>query len=71
VIPLVGFYAVISMGGHYAARRADLPDDFMLVIVGLILLFMALAEYLASRRSTRTRARGSLPARVGQGAVDG
>ncbi len=71
VIPLVGFYGVISMGGHYAARRADLPDDFILVIVGLILLFMALAEYLVSRRGTRTRPSGSLPARVRQGAVDG
>lgn len=55
VVPLVGFYGVISMGGHYAARRADLPDDFMLVIVGLVLLFMALAEYLASRRGLGVR----------------
>lgn len=48
-IPLVGFYAVISMGGHFAARQAGLPDDFMLMIVGLILLFMTLTEYLAGR----------------------
>ena len=71
VIPLVAFYGVISMGGHYAARRADLPDDFMLVIVGLILLFMALAEYLVSRRSTRVRPSSTLSARARQGAVDG
>jgi ABC-type uncharacterized transport system permease subunit len=50
VIPLVGFYSVMSIGGHYAARRADLPDDFMLVIVGMVLLFLALGEYAASRR---------------------
>jgi simple sugar transport system permease protein len=52
-IPLVGFYAVISMGGHYAARRAGLPDDFMLMVVGLILLFMTLTEYVAARRERR------------------
>jgi ABC-type uncharacterized transport system permease subunit len=54
VIPLVGFYSVMSIGGHYAARRADLPDDFMLVIVGMVLLFLALAEYAASRRGDRS-----------------
>jgi simple sugar transport system permease protein len=53
-IPLVGFYAVISIGGHYAARRAGLPDDFMLMVVGLIFLFMALTEYVAARRARRT-----------------
>ncbi len=52
-IPLVGFYAIISMGGHYAARRAGLPDDFMLMVVGLILLFMTLTEYVAARRERR------------------
>ncbi|MHB9150068.1 MAG: putative B6 ABC transporter permease subunit 2 [Thermoleophilia bacterium] len=71
VIPLVGFYGVISMGGHYAARRADLPDDFMLVIVGLALLFMALAEFLASRRDARVRQSGSLSVSVKEGAPDG
>lgn len=55
-IPLVGFYAVISMGGHYAARKADLPDDFMLMVVGLILLFMTLTEYFVSRRARRPAA---------------
>lgn len=50
-VPLVGFYAVISMGGHSAARKAGLPDDFMLMVVGLILLFMTLTQYIAARRS--------------------
>ena len=50
-IPLVGFYAVLSIGGHSAARAADLPDDFILIIVGLVLLFMALTEYIKERRS--------------------
>jgi general nucleoside transport system permease protein len=50
-IPLVGFYAVLSIGGHSAARVADLPDDFILIIVGLVLLFMALTEYIKEYRS--------------------
>jgi len=50
-IPLVGFYAAFSIGGHSAARAAGLPDDFMLIIIGLVLLFMALSEYLKERRS--------------------
>jgi simple sugar transport system permease protein len=49
-IPLVGFYAVFSIGGHSAARAAGLPDDFMLIIIGLVLLFMALTEYINARR---------------------
>ena len=49
-IPLVGFYAVFSIGGHSAARAAALPDDFMLIIIGLVLLFMALTEYINARR---------------------
>jgi len=52
-IPLVAFYAVVSIGGHYAARRAGLPDDFMLMVVGLILLSMALTEFVAARRARR------------------
>ena len=50
-IPLVGFYAAFSIGGHSAARAAGLPDDFMLIIIGLVLLFMALTEYINERRS--------------------
>jgi simple sugar transport system permease protein len=53
-IPLVAFYAVFSIGGHSAARAAGLPDDFMLIIVGLVLLFMALTEYINERRSGTT-----------------
>ncbi|GAB4245873.1 MAG: ABC transporter permease [Thermoleophilia bacterium] len=63
VVPLVGFYAVISIGGHYAARQAGLPDDFMLMIVGLILIFMTLTEFLAS---LRRRQRGKSIRRRGQ-----
>ena len=50
-IPLVAFYAAFSIGGHSAARAAGLPDDFMLIIVGLVLLFMTLTEYINERRT--------------------
>lgn len=50
-IPLVAFYAVLSIGGHSAARIAHLPDDFILIIVGLVLLFMALTEYIKEYRT--------------------
>lgn len=51
VIPFVGLLAVLSIGGDLAARRADLPNDFLLVLVGLILLFMAITEVLGRRRA--------------------
>lgn len=50
VIPFVALLAVLSIGGDLAARRADLPNDFLLVLVGLILLFMAVTEYLGRKR---------------------
>jgi general nucleoside transport system permease protein len=50
-IPLVGFYAVLSIGGRSATRAAGLPSDFILIIVGLVLLFMALTEYIKEHRS--------------------
>ncbi len=51
VIPFVALLAVLSIGGDLAARRADLPNDFLLVLVGLILLFMAVTEFLGRRRA--------------------
>jgi general nucleoside transport system permease protein len=53
VIPLVGFYAVLEIGGHTASRNADLPNDFMLLLMGLILLFMTLAELIAMGKEGR------------------
>ncbi len=43
--------AVLSIGGDLATRRADLANDFLLVLVGLILIFMAVTEYLGGRRA--------------------
>jgi ABC-type uncharacterized transport system permease subunit len=53
VIPLTGLFAVLTIGGHAASRNADLPNDFMLLLVGLILLFMTLAELIAIGKGGR------------------
>lgn len=50
VIPLVGFYAVLATGGILAAQQTGLNVDFLLVIVGLILVFMTITEFISSRR---------------------
>lgn len=51
VIPFVAFYSVLSIGGEYATQQAGLPTDFLLVIVGLILLFMTITEFVGRKRS--------------------
>lgn len=50
VIPYIAFFAVLSTGGDLAASNANLPTDFLLVLVALILLFMTVIEYLGRRR---------------------
>ena len=50
VVPFVLFYSVLSIGGDFAAQNAGLPVDFLLVIVGLTLLFMVFIEYLGRNR---------------------
>jgi ABC-type uncharacterized transport system permease subunit len=51
IIPFAAFFGVLSIGGDYAARRADMPNVFLLLLVGLILLFMVVTQYLSDRRS--------------------
>jgi simple sugar transport system permease protein len=50
VIPYIAFFAVLSTGGDLAASNANLPTDFLLVLVALILLFMTVIEYLGRQR---------------------
>jgi ABC-type uncharacterized transport system permease subunit len=50
VIPFIAFFAVLATGGDLAASNANLPTDFLLVLVALILLFMTVTEYLGRRR---------------------
>jgi general nucleoside transport system permease protein len=50
LVPLVAFYAVLFTGGDFAATQVNLSTDFLYVLVGLILLFMTVIEYLGRRR---------------------
>ena len=50
VIPFIAFFAVLSTGGDIAASNANLPTDFLLVLVALMLLFMTIIEYLGRQR---------------------
>ena len=51
VVPYLLFYSVLSIGGDNAAQNSGLPVDFLLVIVGLTLLFMVFIEYLGRNRA--------------------
>jgi len=53
----VAMFAVVSIGSQVAARRQDLPQDFTLIVTGLILLFLTITEYIESRR-LRNQGRG-------------
>ena len=44
-------FGVLSIGGEYAARRAEMPNVFLLLLVGMVLLFMVVIHHLADRRS--------------------
>jgi len=50
VIPFAAFYAVLATGGILAAQQTGLNVDFLLVIVGLILVFMTITEFVSTRR---------------------
>jgi general nucleoside transport system permease protein len=50
VVPFIAFFSVVSTGGDFAAADANLSTNFLLVLVGLILLFMTVIEYLGRRR---------------------
>ena len=48
-IAFVWFFAVLMIGGESAARRLGVPTYFVLVLVSLLLLFLAIVEYLDHR----------------------
>jgi general nucleoside transport system permease protein len=65
LIPFAAFFSVMSIGGAYAARQAQLPADFMLLLIGLVLLFMVVTGYLSDKRGRgepilRRRSRGAV-----------
>jgi general nucleoside transport system permease protein len=50
-VPFVAFFSILSTGGDLAAQQANLPTDFLYVLVGLILLFMTVIEYLGRQHA--------------------
>ncbi len=54
VVPFIAFFAVLSTGGDLATAQANLPTDFLLVLVGLILLFMTIIEWFGRTRPLGT-----------------
>ena len=49
-IAFIALFAVLSIGGEFASRKAGLPNHFLLVVVALVLIFLAVTEYLTARR---------------------
>ncbi len=49
-IGFVFLLSVLTIGGELATRQAGLPNDFGLLIVALVLIFMTIAEYFEARR---------------------
>jgi general nucleoside transport system permease protein len=54
LVLVIGF-SVIQIGGESAAREAEITSDVLFVLVGLMLLFMAVIEYLRVRRGLGMR----------------
>jgi simple sugar transport system permease protein len=55
-IGFVLFFAVLMIGGESASRRLGVPHFYVLVLVGLLLIFLALTEMLDHRWRERTKA---------------
>ncbi|MBI2257101.1 MAG: ABC transporter permease [Proteobacteria bacterium] len=53
VIGFTFFFSSLMIGGESAARRIGVPQDFVLLLMGLVLAFLALVEYLDHRRRQR------------------
>ncbi len=48
-IVLIFFYSALLIGSESAARRVGVPQDFTLLLVALLLIFLGLAEWLEQR----------------------
>jgi general nucleoside transport system permease protein len=55
VIGFTLFFSALMIGGDSAARRIGVPQHFVLVLVALLLIFLAVVEYLDHIRRKRTR----------------
>jgi general nucleoside transport system permease protein len=56
VIGFTLFFSALMIGGESAARRIGVPQHFVLVLVALLLIFLALVEYLDHLRRRRAGA---------------
>lgn len=56
VIGFTLFFSALMVGGESAARRVGVPQHYVLVLVALLLLFLALVEYLDQSRRKRIAA---------------
>jgi ABC-type uncharacterized transport system permease subunit len=56
VIGFTLFFSALMIGGESAARRVGVPNDFVLVLVALLLIFLAVVEYLDHLRRKRAGA---------------
>ena len=56
VIGFTLFFSALMIGGESAARRVGVPSDFVLVLVALLLIFLAVVEYLDHLRRRRMAA---------------
>lgn len=55
-IGFVLFFAVLMIGGESASRRIGVPNYYVLVLVALLLIFLALVEYLDHAARQRRKA---------------
>ena len=53
VIGFVFFFSALMIGGESAARRVGVPQTYVLVLVSLLLIFLAVVEYLDHQRRKR------------------
>ncbi len=53
VIGFTLFFSALMIGGDSAARRVGVPQHFVLVLVALLLIFLAVVEYLDQERRKR------------------
>ena len=55
-IGFVFLLSILSIGGESAARRVGVPSTFTLVLVAIVLVVLALAEYFDHRHNQSRRA---------------
>ncbi len=55
VIAFTLFFAILMIGGESAARRVGVPQHYVILLVGMLLLFLGLIDYLDNRRRRLTQ----------------